>query len=232
MITVAVIGALGSMGRYTVEAIRNDPALELVAALDRGDDLGAALMSLRPAVTVDFTAAGLGFEHGRLILEAGSRPVIGTSGFDEELFVRLQRLAAEKGLGGVVAPNFSIGAVLMMKLSEVCAKHFSSAEIIELHHPQKKDAPSGTAKRTAELMARTYGEEPPIHSVRLPGYVAHQRVLFGAPGESLTIVHDSIDRSCFMPGVTLACRRAPELTSLVFGLEHLLFDEEGVRVGG
>ena len=223
MITVAVIGALGSMGRYTVEAIRSDPALELVAALDRGDDVKAALMTLRPAVTVDFTAAGLGFEHGQLILEAGSCPVIGTSGFDYAMFEQLRELAAERGLGGVVAPNFSVGAVLMMKMAQLCAKHLGAAEIIELHHPQKKDAPSGTAKRTAELMAAVLGSEPPIHSVRLPGYVAHQRVLFGGTGESLTIVHDSIDRSCFMPGVTLACRMAPQLDSLVFGLEHLLF---------
>lgn len=225
MVTVAVIGAQGAMGRYSVEAIRKDPELELVAALDRDDDIGAVLKSCRPEVTVDFTVAGLGFEHGRLILEAGSRPVIGTSGFDQELFNQLSVIAKERGLGGIVAPNFSVGAVLMMKMAQLCARHLPAAEIVELHHPQKKDAPSGTAKRTAELMATVSGNEPPIHSVRLPGYVASQRVLFGSLGETLTISHDSVDRSCFMPGVTLACRRAPQLESLLFGLEHLLFSD-------
>lgn len=225
MISVAVIGASGSMGRYSVEAIRNDPSLELVAALDKDDDIGGALRDHRPQVTVDFTVAGLGFDHGRLILESGSRPVIGTSGFDQDLFDRLSVVAKEKGLGGIVAPNFSVGAVLMMKMAELCARHLPSAEIVELHHPHKKDAPSGTAKRTAELMAGVSGSEPPIHSVRLPGYVASQRVLFGGVGETLTIAHDSVDRSCFMPGVTLACRMAPQLDSLVFGLEHLLFGD-------
>jgi 4-hydroxy-tetrahydrodipicolinate reductase len=158
-----------------------------------------------------------------LSLERGIHVVIGATGMTEEQVRRLEAAAAESDGNCFIAPNFAIGAVLLMEASKLIAHHMPDCEIVELHHDQKLDAPSGTAKRTAELIAAETGRgEPPIHSVRLPGLVAHQEVIFGGLGQTLTIRHDSIARESFMPGVLLAVRRVGELDGLVVGLENLL----------
>jgi 4-hydroxy-tetrahydrodipicolinate reductase len=183
---------------------RADPALE--------SELKDALAS-HPDVLVDFTMPSSVVANAREAVAAGVHVVIGTTGFD------LRELEGLRGSNIFVAPNFAIGAVLMMQFAAQAAKHMASAEIIELHHDRKLDRPSGTARRTAELM----GGEVPIHSVRLPGLVAHQEVIFGDVGQTLTIRHDSIDRESFMPGVLIAIRRVQALTaSPTVGLEHLL----------
>ncbi len=194
--------------------------MELVARADPtlGAAVGVALAS-RPDVLVDFTVPSSAVENAREAVTAGVHVVIGTTGFDA---------AGLDGLSGAnvfVAPNFAIGAVLMMQFAEQAARHMTKAEIIELHHDRKLDRPSGTAARTAALMRQARAElgEVPIHSVRLPGLVAHQEVIFGDVGQTLTIRHDSIDRASFMPGVLLAIRRVASLAdSPVVGLEHLL----------
>ena len=188
---------------------RADPALGVALA----DVLGDA------DVVVDFTAPGSALQNALDCLAAGVHVVIGTTGFDAA------PLAQARGANVLIAPNFAIGAVLMMRFAVEAAQHMAAAEIIELHHDQKLDAPSGTAALTAALMAQaTGGEPPPIHSVRLPGLVAHQEVILGDLGQTLTIRHDSLNRESFMPGVLLAVRRIAGLTdSPVVGLEHLLF---------
>ena len=188
---------------------RADPALGVALA----DVLGDA------DVVVDFTAPGSALQNALDCLAAGVHVVIGTTGFDAA------PLAQARGANVLIAPNFAIGAVLMMRFAVEAARHMAAAEIIELHHDQKLDAPSGTAALTAALMAQaTGGEPPPIHSVRLPGLVAHQEVILGDLGQTLTIRHDSLNRESFMPGVLLAVRRIAGLTdSPVVGLEHLLF---------
>jgi 4-hydroxy-tetrahydrodipicolinate reductase len=174
-----------------------------------------------PEVVVDFTQPDTALENALQCVRAGVHVVIGTTGFDPG------PLEQAGGANVLIAPNFAIGAVLMMRFAAEAARHMSKAEIIELHHDAKLDAPSGTAKLTAELMAAVSGgDEPPIHSVRLPGLVAHQEVILGDLGQTLTIRHDTINRECFMPGVLLAVRRIPTLPEpLTIGLEPLLFGE-------
>ena len=194
---------------------RADPAL--------GKTLGEALDESRPDVVVDFSVPGAVFENAALCLEQGVHVVIGTTGMTEEQVGVLGAAAARSAGNCFIAPNFAIGAVLMMQAARMVAAHMPDCEIVELHHEQKLDAPSGTAKRTADLIASETGREaPPIHSVRLPGLVAHQEVIFGGLGQTLTIRHDSIARESFMPGVLLAVRKVGELDGLVVGLEHLL----------
>ncbi len=214
MIRVAVAGAAGRMGRTVCAAVEGAGDMELVARADPalGSSLAEALAE-RPDVLVDFTTADTAVANAREALASGVHVVIGTTGFDPAELDGLQ------GANVIVAPNFAIGAVLMMQFASRAAKHMAKAEIIELHHDRKRDAPSGTAARTAALM----GGEVPIHSVRLPGLVAHQEVILGDVGQTLTIRHDSIDRESFMPGVLLAIRRVGELReSPVVGLETLL----------
>ena len=219
-IRVAVAGAAGRMGETVCEAVTGAPDMELVARADPA--LGMSVqeaLAAGPDVLVDFTIPGTALDNARAAVAAGVHVVIGTTGFD---------LAALEGLQGAnvfVAPNFAIGAVLMMQFAAQAARHMARAEIIELHHDRKLDAPSGTAARTAALMQEAAGDgrAVPIHSVRLPGLVAHQEVILGDVGQTLTIRHDSIDRHSFMPGVLLAVRRVGALTeSPVIGLEHLL----------
>jgi 4-hydroxy-tetrahydrodipicolinate reductase len=214
VIRVGVAGAAGRMGQAVCAAVeaaddmtlagRADPALgvELADILDDCD------------VVVDFTVPATALENARACVRAGVHAVVGTTGWDPA------ELAGESGAGNVfVAPNFAIGAVLMMQFAARASKHMARAEIIELHHDKKVDAPSGTAARTADLM----DGDVPIHSVRLPGLVAHQEVILGDVGQTLTIRHDSTDRTSFMPGVLLAIRRVGDLDgSPVVGLEHLL----------
>jgi 4-hydroxy-tetrahydrodipicolinate reductase len=218
MINVAVSGAAGKMGQTVCAAVERADDMALVARVD--PTLGVSLQdALGDAdVVVDFTQPDTALYNARLCLEAGVHCVMGTTGAD---------FAALEGVGSAnlfVAPNFAIGAVLMMQVSQQIAKHMPEVEIIELHHDQKKDAPSGTAARTAELIRAAGGNvHEPIHSVRLPGFVAHQEVIFGGLGQTLTIRHDSISRESFMPGVLLAVRKVGSLDrSPVIGLENLL----------
>jgi 4-hydroxy-tetrahydrodipicolinate reductase len=214
LIRVAVAGAAGRMGETVCRAVEGADDLELVARAD--PVLGASVsdaLAEQPEVLVDFTVPSTVVQNARAAVEAGVHVVIGTTGFD------LDDLRDLRGANIFAAPNFAIGAVLMMRFAADAARHLPKAEIIELHSDRKIDAPSGTAARTAELM----GGDVPIHSVRLPGLVAHQEVILGGLGQTLTIRHDSLDRESFMPGVLLAVRRVPTLErSPLVGLEHLL----------
>jgi 4-hydroxy-tetrahydrodipicolinate reductase len=233
MIKVAVAGAAGRMGETVCEAVLGADDMELVGRADPlldttlADVLGAA------EVLVDFTTPDTALENALACVRAGIHVVIGTTGFDPAPLMAELRASGESELQDgqptranvLIAPNFAIGAVLMMRFAAQAAQHMQKAEIIELHHDGKLDAPSGTAKRTAELMAQASGgAPPPIHSVRLPGLVAHQEVILGDLGQTLTIRHDTINRESFMPGVLLAVRRVGTLSeSPLVGLENLLF---------
>lgn len=242
MIKVLVNGANGRMGSEVVNAVSNDAQLELVGAIDMSTDLATAIKDTGAQVVIDFTIASAGYKNTKTIIEAGACPVIGTSGFQESQVNELKALAEAKKLGGLIAPNFSIGAVLMMKFAAEAAKYMPDVEVIEAHSTQKEESPSGTALRTAELIAqaRTSLPEPtsnkeivpgargatlhdvPLHSIRLPGVVAQQTVMFGGLSETLKIEHNSAHRSSFMPGVCLACKKVVNEHVLYYGLEYLL----------
>ena len=218
MINVAVSGAAGRMGQAVVAAVEGASDMSLVGRAD--PQLETALQDVLgdADVVVDFTRPETALANARLCIEAGVHCVMGTTGAD---FSELDGV----GPGNLfVAPNFAIGAVLMMQAARLAAAHMPECEIVELHHDRKLDAPSGTALRTAELIREAGGNvHEPIHSVRLPGLVAHQEVVFGGEGQTLSIRHDSIDRTSFMPGVLLAVRKVGSLDrSPVIGLEHLL----------
>jgi 4-hydroxy-tetrahydrodipicolinate reductase len=219
-IRVAVAGAAGRMGQTVCDAVQGADGMELVARADPAlDTTLAQALAERPDVLVDFTVPTTAVANAREAVAAGVHVVIGTTGFDPK------ELSGATGANIFIAPNFAIGAVLMMQFSQQAARHMARAEIIELHHETKVDAPSGTAARTAALMSEASPElgEVPVHSVRLPGLVAHQEVILGDVGQTLTIRHDSTDRTSFMPGVLLAVRRVPTLSeSPVVGLENLL----------
>jgi 4-hydroxy-tetrahydrodipicolinate reductase len=221
-IRVAVAGAAGRMGETVCRAVSGAADMELVGRADPA--LGVSLaeaLDARPEVLVDFTIPSTALANARESVAAGVHVVIGTTGFDAADLEALRGADANV----FIAPNFAIGAVLMMQFAREAARHMARAEIIELHHDRKLDRPSGTAARTASLIsaASADGAEVPIHSVRLPGLVAHQEVIFGDVGQTLTIRHDSIDRESFMPGVLLAVRRVASLSdSPLVGLEHLL----------
>jgi 4-hydroxy-tetrahydrodipicolinate reductase len=221
MTRVAVSGATGRMGETVCAAVEGAEDMELVGRADPA--LGAALADVlsEAEVVVDFSTPDSALDNARACLEAGVHVVLGTTGFDLDQL----RAAAEAGAANCfVAPNFAIGAVLLMQASEAIARHMPECEIVELHHDRKLDAPSGTAKRTAELIGAAGGNvHEPIHSVRLPGLVAHQEVIFGGEGQTLSLRHDSIDRVSFMPGVLLAVRRVAALPErFTVGLEKLL----------
>lgn len=244
-IRVAVLGARGRMGLEVCRAIKATSDLELVSEIDLGDSLDL-LKSSKAEVMVDFTTPESVMGNLKFAIENGIHSVVGTTGFDKAKLDSLKNLlAANPKVGLLVAPNFGLAAVLMMQFSATAARYFESAEIIELHHPEKADAPSGTATRTAELMSEAREKaklapmpdktsksldgargakvgDIPIHSVRLRGLVAHQEVLFGEKGETLTIRHDSLDRSGFMPGVLLGVREVSKNPGLTVGLEHYL----------
>jgi 4-hydroxy-tetrahydrodipicolinate reductase len=205
------------MGTAVCEAVEGADGLTLAGRADPALGTSVADVLGEADVLVDFTQPESALPNAREALAAGVHVVIGTTGFD------LDDLAGLSGANVLVAPNFAIGAVLMMRFAAEAAALMPSAEIVELHHDKKLDAPSGTAARTAKLMKDSSGNEVPIHSVRLPGLVAHQEVIFGGTGETLTIRHDALDRSSFMPGVLLAIRRVADLpSSPVVGLENLL----------
>lgn len=224
MITVAIAGARGRMGRTARSAVASASDVELVAEIEREDDLAAVLRSSGARVLIDFTEPSVGARHLETAVELGVHPVIGTTGLDPTRLAAAAETAHERGLGGVVAPNFSVGAVLLMECVRRAGTFLDRVEIIEAHHPDKKDAPSGTALRTRDVLRSALPEdrEVPIHSVRLPGFVASQEVLLGGTGERLSIRHDTIDRSCFEPGILLAVRRAPGLDEILFDLAPLL----------
>ncbi len=221
MIRVAVAGAAGKMGEAVCEAVEGAADTELSGRADPA--LGVELSEVLgdADVVVDFTVPDTALGNVRACLEAGVHAVVGTTGFDLEA----ARAAAEASPANCfVAPNFAIGAVLLMEVSQTIARHMPECEIVELHHDRKLDAPSGTAKRTRELIDAAGGHvHEPIHSVRLPGLVAHQEVIFGGEGQTLSLRHDSIDRRSFMPGVLLAVRRVADLPDrFTVGLEKLL----------
>jgi len=245
MIKVGVLGARGRMGVEVIKALTDAADLELVAALDLGDSLDQ-LKSSGAQVVVDFTTPDSVMANLEFLISNGISAVVGTTGFDAGRISKLEKLmAASPKVGVLIAPNFAIGAVLMMEFATKAAKYFESAEIIELHHPKKVDAPSGTASRTAELMSKARKEaglsampdatttsldgargatvgDVPVHSVRLRGLIAHQEVLLGGLGETLTIRHDSLDRAGFMPGVLLGVRKIITHPGLTFGLEKFM----------
>ena len=244
-IKVAVLGAKGRMGAETVKAISAAPEFQLVAQIDIGDSIDQ-LTSSGAEVVVDFTHPDSVMNNLEFAINNGIHVVVGTTGFDDaKLNLVKSWLEKNPTVGAVIAPNFGLGAVLMMQFAAKAARYFESVEIVELHHPEKADAPSGTAARTAELIteSRKQANRPampdktssglqgargakvgdvPVHSVRLRGLVAHQEVLLGDQGETLSIRHDSIDRSGFMPGVLLAAREVVKKPGLTFGLEHLM----------
>jgi len=237
MIRVAVLGALGKMGAATCAAVDGDAELDLVAALD-ADDSREAIIDAGADVCVDFTHPDSVRTNVAWLLKSGVHAVVGTTGLDDADLAELAGLTGPAN--AVVAPNFAIGAVLMMEVAKLVAPHKPHVESSESHHDQKADAPSGTALRTAQLIEAARGgdvgvpgpaDHParghvvgqvPVHSVRLPGLVAHQEVVFGGLGQTLTIRHDSIDRSSFMPGVLLAVKEVGRRPGLTVGLEHLL----------
>ncbi len=241
-IPVIVNGAFGRMGRIACLALENQSEFCVVAQLGREDNLQDTMIKTQARIVVDVTRADCVFANALRIIENNAHPVIGTSGLNEAQLNHLRELCEKKQLGGIIAPNFSMGAVLMMHFSALAARFFPDVEIIEAHHPQKQDAPSGTALKTADLIHSVRAQAPqigtqshtlagargasyhhiPIHSVRLPGILARQQVIFGAPGETLTVAHDSIDRHCFIPGIRLACQQVTTLTRLHYGLEHLM----------
>jgi 4-hydroxy-tetrahydrodipicolinate reductase len=223
VIRVGVAGAAGRMGATVCGAVEEADGLELTGRAD--PSLGTDLAEILPDcdVVVEFSTPDTSLSNSIACLQSGVHVVVGATGFDLDA-LRQAAESADSGARCFVAPNFAIGAVLLMTLSQQVARHMPECEIIELHHPAKLDAPSGTAKRTAELIAEAGGNvHQPIHSIRLPGLVAHQEVVFGGEGQSLSIRHDSIDRSSFMPGVVLAIRRVGSLPEpFTVGLENLL----------
>jgi 4-hydroxy-tetrahydrodipicolinate reductase len=240
-IKILVNGAQGKMGKAVVDAVKNDSECTLIGTGDKSDKLEQLLQTHKPDVVVDFTVPASAYENTKKIIEAGAHPVIGTTGMTLEQIKELQQLCAQKKLGGVIAPNFCIGTVLMMLCAEKISRYMPDASIIEIHNPHKLDAPSGTSKKTAEMMAKqkpssstctaTLADNSalgfrhhgiPIHSLRLPGVVAIQEVIFGGQAETLTIRHDTLDRTAFMPGVLLACKKVMHMKELAYGLEHLL----------
>ena len=225
MIRVAVAGAAGRMGETVCAAVERAEDMQLVGRADPLLAIAIAEVLDDAEVLIDFTTPDTALENALACIDAGVHAVIGTTGFDVEALRDVAFAQGEPRANVLVAPNFAIGAVLMMRFATEASKHMQKAEIIELHHDRKLDAPSGTAARTAELIAAaTGGAPPPIHSVRLPGLVANQEVILGDLAQTLTIRHDTIGRESFMPGVLLAVRRVASLPEpLVVGLESLLF---------
>ena len=244
-IQVGVLGARGRMGAEVVKAVNNSTDLELVAELDLGDSLDQ-LLSSKAQVVVDFTTPDSVMKNLEFLIQNNIHAVVGTTGFDAARIDSLSKeLSKHPEVGVLIAPNFAIGAVLMMEFAEKAARYFDSAEIIEMHHPAKVDAPSGTAARTAELMTQARKDSKkapmpdatkqsldgargskvgdiPIHSIRAQGLVAHQEVLLGGIGETLTIRHDSLDRAGFMPGVLLGVRSVINHPGLTHGLDKFM----------
>lgn len=240
---VGVLGAKGKVGATMVQAVEAAEDLTFTAGVDAGDAL-SALVDTQTDVVIDFTHPDVVMDNLKFLIDNGIHAVVGTTGFTDERLSQVKAWLADKpDVAVLIAPNFAIGAVLSMRFAQQAARFFESVEVIELHHPHKADAPSGTAARTARLIAEARKDLPPnpdatstglegargadvdgipVHSVRLAGLIAHQEVLFGTEGETLTIRHDSLDRTSFVPGVLLAVRRVHERPGLTVGIEPLL----------
>lgn len=262
-VRIVVAGPRGRMGKEAVFLVHNTEQFELVAAIDRRhngenlsdikgfetisapiySDIKECFQQVKADVLIDLTTPEVGMFHTVTALENGVRPVVGTTGFSKSDLQVLEELCEKQGLGCIIAPNFALGAILMMKFSQMAAKYFNDVEIIELHHDQKLDAPSGTAVKTADLIREVRHEKQQghpneketiegarganvdgmhIHSVRLPGLIAHQQVMFGADGQTLTIRHDSYNRTSFMSGVKMAVENVMNINVLVYGLENIM----------
>jgi len=242
-IPVLLNGASGRMGQVTAKMLINQPEFTLVGQLGRRDKLANMIKETQAEIVIDFTHPDVVFQNTQTILDNGARAIVGTTGLQSQQLDTLRKRCHELRRGSIIAPNFSIGVILMMRYAQAIAKYFPRAEIIEMHHDGKADSPSGTALRTAELLAAACSNinQPakdnreivsgarganhhhvPIHAIRLPGLVAHQQVIFGETGETLSIGHNAIDRECYMPGLLLACKKVMELKDLVYGLENIL----------
>jgi 4-hydroxy-tetrahydrodipicolinate reductase len=243
MIRVLVNGANGKMGKMAVSTIENNAEFKLAGTIGRHDDLAREIKKCKPDVVLDLTNAESVLSNTQTIIDSSVHPVIGTTGLVKKQVNDLQKQCEKLKLGGIIAPNFSLGAMLMIKHAQEIAAYFPDVEIIEMHHNGKLDSPSGTSIYTAEMISASRETTPsipeniretvrgargadyqhiPIHSVRLPGCVAHQQIIFGSVGETLTIRHDSIDRQCFMPGILLACKKVMHLNELIYGLENII----------
>ncbi len=243
-IKVAVAGYRGKVGSVLVPAFEAETDIQYVGGIGRGDDLAAFLHEKRPRVFVDFTRPSDVLHNALAAIAAGASPVVGTTGLSADNVDKLETACKEKGVGGIVAPNFAVGAVLMMHLADIAAPHFDAAEVIEMHHATKLDAPSGTAIATARRLAARRGGKPfnhkkaeketlpgtrggeeghiAIHSVRLPGLVADQEVMFGLPGQTLSITHRTTSREAYVPGVLLAIRKVTAEKRFYRALDELL----------
>lgn len=243
-IRVALAGYRGKVGSVLASALASEPGIDYVGGVGSGDDLGAFLREKKPRALVDFTRPSDGLRNAMIAVDSGASPVVGTTGISGPGLDELESACKKKGIGGIVAPNFAIGAVLMMHLAEIAAPFFDGAEIIELHHATKLDAPSGTALSTARRLAARRGGKPfgyrkaeketlagtrggeeggvGIHSVRLPGFVADQEIIFGLHGQTLTIAHRTTSREAYVPGVLLAIRKVTSEPRFYRGLDELL----------
>jgi 4-hydroxy-tetrahydrodipicolinate reductase len=243
-VKVAVAGHRGKVGSVLATAFADDPAIDYVGGVSRGDDLAAFLRDKRPRALVDFTRPSEALHNALAAVAAGASPVVGTTGLTASDVDKIETACRQKKIGGIVAPNFAVGAVLMMHLAEIAAPHFEAVEVIEMHHAAKLDAPSGTALSTARRLAAKRGEKPfahrkpeketlagtrggeeggvAVHSVRLPGFVADQEVIFGLPGQTLTIAHRTTSREAYAPGVLLAVRAVTRGPRFYRGLDELL----------
>src|SRR5579859_7030322 len=243
-IRVAVAGYRGKVGSILVPALQDEPGIEYVGGVARGDDLATFLHQKRPRAFVDFTRPSEAVHNALAAVAAGASPVVGTTGLPAAEVDKIATACREKGVGGIVAPNFAVGAVLMMHLAEIAAPHFEAAEVIEMHHAAKLDAPSGTALATARRLAAKRGGKPcnhkkaeketlpgtrggeegkvAVHSVRLPGFVADQEVIFGLPGQTLTIAHRTTSREAYVPGVLIAIRVVTSSPKFYRALDELL----------
>ena len=243
-IRVAVAGYRGKVGSLLVAAFQSEPGIEYVGGVGKGDDLAAFLRAKRPRVLVDFTRPSEALHNALAAVAAGASPVVGTTGIAAADVDKLETACREKRLGGIVAPNFAIGAVLMMHLADISAPHFDAVEIIEMHGAAKLDAPSGTALATARRLAKKRGDKPfthanpekqtlagtrggeegnvAVHSIRLPGFVADQEIIFGLPGQTLTIAHRTTSREAYVPGVLLAIRKVTAEPRFYRALDELL----------
>ena len=243
-IRVAVAGHRGKVGSILAAAFEAEPGIDYVGGVGAGDDLAAFLKKYRPQALVDFTRPSVALHNALAAVAAGAAPVVGTSGIRSDGVDKLEVACKAKGVGGIVAPNFAIGAVLMMHLADIAAPHFDAVEIVEMHNAAKLDAPSGTALSTARRLAARRGNKPfthkkaeketlpgtrggeeggiAVHSIRLPGFVADQEVIFGLPGQSMTIAHRTTSREAYVPGVLLAIRRVTTEPRFYRGLDDLL----------
>lgn len=240
-IKILINGAQGKMGALSTTTLNNHNNFDVVACCDKEDNLHESIQASSPEVVLDFTSPDNVFTNSQLIIEHQVCPVIGTTGLTEQQIKELQTQCAQQVLGGMIVPNFALGANLMLHLAQLAAKYYGSVNIIEKHNEKKADSPSGTALQTAQLINKTYKENAiqpnnnanpatdcyqyqniPIHSLRLPGAVAHQSVVFGGYGENFTITHDANQRECFMPGVILACQKVVNMKELTVGLHSIL----------